>query len=111
MELSTISYTRWCRPDSLVEPMYMPGRLRTASRPSSTWISDPPYSCSTWVEFSSSSSAIITSMHSWDGLTLDSRPPAQGQWLIVNGQSRCYLTQFLHKAALYAPQQGCRRQL
>ena len=36
MELSTISYTRWWRPLALVEPMYMPGRLRTASRPSST---------------------------------------------------------------------------
>ena len=28
------------------EPMYMPGRFRTASSPSSTWISEPPYSCS-----------------------------------------------------------------
>ncbi len=36
--LSTISQTRWCRPRSPVEPMYMPGRLRTASRPSRTWI-------------------------------------------------------------------------
>jgi len=35
MELSTTSNTRWCRPvPSLVSPMYMPGRLRTASRPS-----------------------------------------------------------------------------
>ena len=38
MALSTISYTRWCRPLGPVEPMYMPGRLRTASRPSSTCI-------------------------------------------------------------------------
>ena len=38
MALSTISYTRWCSPRSSVEPMYMPGRRRTASRPSSTWI-------------------------------------------------------------------------
>ena len=35
-ELSTISYTRWCRPDEEVEPMYMPGRFLTASSPSST---------------------------------------------------------------------------
>ena len=28
-----ISYTRWCRPDEEVEPMYMPGRFRTASSP------------------------------------------------------------------------------
>ena len=34
--LSTTSQTRWCRPRSPVEPMYMPGRLRTASRPSRT---------------------------------------------------------------------------
>ena len=58
MELSTISYTRWCRPLSDVEPIYMPGRLRTASRPSSTWISEPPYSCSTWVVLFSNSSDI-----------------------------------------------------
>src|SRR5215203_5297054 len=35
---------RWCRPASPVEPMYMPGRLRTGSRPSSTWMSLAPYS-------------------------------------------------------------------
>ena len=35
-ELSTTSYTRWCRPRGPVEPMYMPGRLRTASKPSRT---------------------------------------------------------------------------
>ena len=36
----------------------MPGRLRTASRPSSTWISEPPYSCSTWVGLCSNVSAM-----------------------------------------------------
>ena len=39
-ELSTISWTMWCRPRSPVEPMYMPGRLRTASRPSRTVMSE-----------------------------------------------------------------------
>ncbi|MNC98880.1 hypothetical protein D3C83_169760 [compost metagenome] len=35
--LSTTSNTMWCNPvPSLVSPMYMPGRLRTASRPLST---------------------------------------------------------------------------
>ena len=29
---------RWCRPSAPVPPMYMPGRLRTASRPSSSWM-------------------------------------------------------------------------
>ena len=34
------SQTRWCRPCVTVEPMYMPGRLRTASRPSRTWMAE-----------------------------------------------------------------------
>ena len=41
--LSTASHTRWCRPvPSCTSPMYMPGRLRTASRPSSTWMDPSP---------------------------------------------------------------------
>src|SRR5512138_96030 len=43
-ELSTTSYTRWWRPRSPTSPMYMCGRLRTASRPSSTLIASVPYS-------------------------------------------------------------------
>src|SRR5512133_3034670 len=44
IELSTTSNTRWCRPvPSEVSPMYMPGRLRTASRPSRIWMDDAPY--------------------------------------------------------------------
>jgi len=35
-ELSMISHRQCMRPRESVEPMYMPGRLRTASRPSST---------------------------------------------------------------------------
>ena len=35
-ELSMISHTQCIKPRLSVEPMYMPGRLRTASRPSST---------------------------------------------------------------------------
>src|SRR4051812_49331085 len=42
--LSTTSQTRWCRPRSPVDPMYMPGRLRTASKPSSTVMALAPYS-------------------------------------------------------------------
>ena len=39
IELSTTSKTMWCRPvPSSVSPMYMPGRLRTASRPFNTLI-------------------------------------------------------------------------
>ena len=37
--LSTTSQTRWCRPVGPVDPMYMPGRFRTASRPSRTVMS------------------------------------------------------------------------
>jgi len=37
MALSTTSNTMWCRPvPSEVSPMYIPGRLRTASKPFST---------------------------------------------------------------------------
>src|SRR4051794_38199451 len=42
-ELSTTSYTRWCRPRVPVDPMYMPGRLRTAWRPSRTVMSCAAY--------------------------------------------------------------------
>ena len=38
IELSTTSQTRWCSPRASVDPMYMPGRLRTASSPSRTWM-------------------------------------------------------------------------
>src|SRR6478672_1471657 len=35
----------WCRPEpSSVSPMYMPGRLRTASRPRRTLMESAPYS-------------------------------------------------------------------
>src|SRR5262245_58822935 len=43
MELSTTSKTRWCRPRSAVSPMYIPGRFRTASRPSRTLMFSAPY--------------------------------------------------------------------
>src|SRR4051812_22152380 len=36
----------WCRPRSPVEPMYIPGRLRTASRPSRTVMELPEYAFS-----------------------------------------------------------------
>src|SRR6185437_11971646 len=39
MALSSTSANRWCRDRSSVPPMYMPGRLRTGSRPSSTSMS------------------------------------------------------------------------
>src|SRR5207253_1159248 len=44
MELSTTSYTRWCRPAGPVDPMYIAGRLRTASSPSRTLILSAEYS-------------------------------------------------------------------
>src|SRR6266850_6044037 len=43
-ELSTTSNTMWCKPvPSEVSPMYMPGRLRTASRPFKTLMASEPY--------------------------------------------------------------------
>ena len=44
MLLSTTSKMSWCRPRSSVDPMYMPGRLRTAVRPSRTWMLAAVYS-------------------------------------------------------------------
>src|SRR6185295_6029076 len=42
--LSTHSQTRWCSAEpSCTSPMYMPGRLRTASSPSSTVMFSEPY--------------------------------------------------------------------
>mmetsp|Transcript_3535 Transcript_3535/g.8517 ORF Transcript_3535/g.8517 Transcript_3535/m.8517 type:complete len:223 (+) Transcript_3535:1809-2477(+) len=41
-ELSTTSHTRWCKPSGPVDPMYMPGRFRTGSRPSKTVIWPAP---------------------------------------------------------------------
>src|SRR5262245_18000719 len=44
IELSTTSYTRWCRPSAEVCGMYRPGRFRTAERPSRILIASAPYS-------------------------------------------------------------------
>ena len=45
MALSDTSNTMWWRPEpSSVSPMYMPGRLRTASRPLRTLMLSAPYS-------------------------------------------------------------------
>ena len=41
--LSTISRTRWNTPSGPVVPMYIPGRLRTASKPSITVMSSAVY--------------------------------------------------------------------
>ena len=38
MLLSNTSFTKWCKPCSLVLPMYIPGRFLTGSNPSSTSI-------------------------------------------------------------------------
>src|SRR6266550_498025 len=43
-ELSTTSYTRWCRPSAPTPRMYMCGRLRTASSPSRTLMLSAEYS-------------------------------------------------------------------
>src|SRR5260370_2870929 len=42
-ELSTTSQTRWCKPMSPVEPMYIAGRRRTASSPPRTLIDFASY--------------------------------------------------------------------
>src|SRR5574343_1883623 len=53
MALSSTSNTMWCRPvPSWVSPMYMPGRLRTASSPLRTLLLLESYSCSLMMWFS-----------------------------------------------------------
>ena len=51
IELSTTSYTRWWSPRALVVPMYIPGRRRTCSTPSNTWMSDASYFVGFFVSF------------------------------------------------------------
>ena len=48
IELSTISQIKWCNPVTPVEPIYIPGRLRTGFSPSKTWMSLAPYP---WADF------------------------------------------------------------
>src|SRR5208283_1373006 len=43
MELSSTSNTLWCKPRSSGSPIYIPGRLRTASKPSSLSIFEASY--------------------------------------------------------------------
>src|SRR5699024_11041904 len=61
--LSTISQTRWCMPSELVVPIYIPGRLRSASKPSSTWIWLASY-CSAKSALYSCSLSCSTLIHS-----------------------------------------------
>src|SRR6185369_7044994 len=72
--LSTTSNTMWWRPvPSEVSPMYMPGRLRTASRPFRTLIESEPYSLASgfsglseffgWSGFSCSDKALDPHRH------------------------------------------------
>mmetsp|Transcript_1233 Transcript_1233/g.4074 ORF Transcript_1233/g.4074 Transcript_1233/m.4074 type:complete len:250 (+) Transcript_1233:1539-2288(+) len=41
--LSKTSQTKWCKPFEDVLPMYIPGRLRTGSKPFKTWMDPAPY--------------------------------------------------------------------
>src|SRR5215207_3246655 len=43
MELSSTSKTQWCSPRSSGSPIYIPGRFRTASKPSSLSILEASY--------------------------------------------------------------------
>src|SRR3989442_4577797 len=55
-ELSTTSKTMWCKPvPSEVSPIYMPGRLRTASRPFRTLMASEPYSLALGLRFAAKS--------------------------------------------------------
>src|SRR3989344_286141 len=45
-ELSMISVSKWWNPLASVEPIYIPGRFRTGSKPSNSWMS-----CAVYVDF------------------------------------------------------------
>src|SRR5205814_5997407 len=67
LELSRTSNTRWCRPRSSGSPMYMPGRFRTASSPSSLsiwaasyfWLVSMPVGRATETDFAGKSSSVF----------------------------------------------------
>uniref|UniRef100_A0A6J7NUM3 Unannotated protein n=1 Tax=freshwater metagenome TaxID=449393 RepID=A0A6J7NUM3_9ZZZZ len=60
-ELSTTSQMRWCRPARPVDPMYIPGRFRTGSRPSRTWMALASYSTDGVVADLESADVLLTS--------------------------------------------------
>ena len=66
-ELSTTSKTQWCRPRSLVSPMYMSGRLRTPSRPSSFWILEASYASAPACEFEGVCGSVWSAMYGSGG--------------------------------------------
>src|SRR5712692_1464225 len=66
-ELSTTSQTRWCSPCSPVEPMYIAGRLRTASRSPSTLIEVASYRCPGLLPITVSFSPMLCTSPCWRG--------------------------------------------
>src|SRR5438067_6831487 len=67
IELSTTSKTMWCKPRSSGSPMYMPGRFRTASSPSSLsiwaasyfWLVSMPVGRADETDFTGKSSSVF----------------------------------------------------
>src|SRR4051794_9116244 len=78
-ELSKISQTRWWSPDEPVPPMYMPGRLRTGSRPSRTVMLLALY----WVEVILSLSFRSRICRGRQSIRLVTRPSLRRRFLVV----------------------------
>src|SRR5262249_2331239 len=54
---------RWCSPRSPVDPMYMPGRLRTASSPSRTVMDEAPYSACAFFFWAATGGMLSLGLH------------------------------------------------
>ena len=82
--LSTTSYTRWCRPDGPVEPMYIPGRSRTGSSPRSTVMSLASYATKSTLftcDDEGFGGDVVDGGHRTVSLTrLDGETPGQTRW-------------------------------
>src|SRR5664280_128415 len=96
-ELSTTSQTRWWSPVGPVDPMYIPGRFRTGSRPSRTVMSPASYVVSpTSRTFSVFSATGAPFQH-----CLTEREPA------LRARSRCALHAFRTTASARVPILQC----
>jgi hypothetical protein len=88
-ELSTTSETRWCSPRCPVVPMYIPGRLRTGSSPSSTVICEASYAPASAESRACSAVAAARKVREATGPAAIARPAAVGLQAPRTRYSRC----------------------
>src|SRR5699024_7715757 len=83
------------RPRSPVEPIYMPGRLRTASSPLRTWISLPSYSWSVAVSLLVMISSAIVSLPLHSFRSRGEASPFQAHRPLVRVGFSCFSYKFI----------------